>query len=105
MLSILLLLAGKQGFSENIRVFTSEIVFTKKQERRKKMKSDGQQNTMRYAGLATQLMVMMLIAVWGGNKIDQWLHWKVPVFLILFPLAALGLSLWQIMNEFSKPKK
>jgi hypothetical protein len=70
------------------------------------MKAEGQQqNTARYASLATQLMVMMLIAVWGGNKIDQWLHWKIPVFLILFPLAALCLSLWQIIKEFSKPKK
>ena len=60
---------------------------------------------MKYASLATQWMVMMLAGVWGGYKIDKWLHWKFPLFLILFPLISLSLSLWQIIKEFSKPKK
>ena len=63
------------------------------------------QNTLRYAGLATQWMVMLLIAVWAGYKIDKWINWKVPWFTILFPLIALIFSLWRLINEFSKPKK
>lgn len=63
------------------------------------------QNMMRYAGLATQWMVMMLIAVWCGIKIDNKTNWTVPVFVILFPLLALGFSLLQLIREFNKPKK
>ena len=62
------------------------------------------QNTLRYAGLATQWMVMLLLAVWGGYKLDQ-VVWKAHVFIIVFPLLSLGFSLWQVIKEFTKPKK
>lgn len=63
------------------------------------------QNMMRYAGLATQWMAMLLIAVWAGHKLDNKLNWKVPLFLILIPVAALALSLWQLIKELNKPVK
>jgi len=63
------------------------------------------QNMMRYAGLATQWLVMLLIAAWAGIKLDQKIKWTVPVCTILFPLAALLFLLWQVIKEFSKPKK
>lgn len=61
-------------------------------------------NMMRYAGLATQWMVMMGLGVWLGYKLDKYLNWKVPVFLILFPLISLTVSLWQLIKEFNKKK-
>jgi membrane protein DedA with SNARE-associated domain len=63
------------------------------------------QNMMRYAGLATQWMVFMLVAVWGGHKIDNRLQWKVPVFIIVLPVIALILSMWQLIKELNKQKK
>lgn len=60
---------------------------------------------MRYIGLGTQLMALMLAAVWIGLKADKWTGWKVPVFLITLPLIALGVSLWQLISAFNKPKK
>ena len=63
------------------------------------------QNMMRYASLATQWMVMMLIGVWGGHKLDKLINWKVPLFLILFPLISLALSMWQLINELNRQKK
>lgn len=62
-------------------------------------------NTMRYAGLATQWMAMLLAAVWIGWKLDAWIGPKFHLFLILLPLLSLGLSLWQLIREFNKPKK
>ncbi|MBC7553217.1 MAG: ATPase F0F1 [Taibaiella sp.] len=61
-------------------------------------------NILRYAGLATQWMVMLLIAVWGGHKLDQLIGWRFPVLLIIFPLAALVISLWALIKEFNKKK-
>ncbi|MCW3121734.1 MAG: ATPase [Flavipsychrobacter sp.] len=63
------------------------------------------QNMMRYAGLATQWMVMLGLATYGGYKLDDALNWKFPLFLILFPLLALGFSLWQLIKELNKPGK
>ena len=60
---------------------------------------------MRYLGLGTQWMAMLLLAVWAGYKIDQRTGWNFPLFLILLPLIALGYSLWQIIREFNKPGK
>jgi len=60
---------------------------------------------MKYAGLATQWMVLLLISVWGGLKVDALLNLKTPLLLILFPLISLSLSLWQLMRELNKTKK
>lgn len=62
-------------------------------------------NTLRYAGLATQWMALMLIAVWGGYELDKITGWNIPVFVIVFPVIALIYNLWQVIKEFNKPKK
>lgn len=60
---------------------------------------------MRYAGLATQWVVMLGLAAWGGYKLDEWVKFKVPLFLILLPLISLSFSLWKLVKELNKPKK
>jgi uncharacterized membrane protein AbrB (regulator of aidB expression) len=70
------------------------------------MSNDTDSNSaMRYAGLATQWMVMLLIAVWAGYKLDRWAGWKFPLFLLLLPLIALFVSLWQLIKTFNKKSK
>ncbi|WP_345076746.1 hypothetical protein [Nemorincola caseinilytica] len=60
---------------------------------------------MRYAGLATQWLVMLLLAVWAGYKIDAMLKWPIPLFIILFPLISLSFSLWKLIKELNRPKE
>lgn len=60
---------------------------------------------MKYAGLATTWLITLLAAVWLGYKLDGWLNWGFPLFIILFPTVAVISLLWQIIKEFSKPKK
>jgi hypothetical protein len=62
-------------------------------------------NAMRYASLGAQWLVMLLVAVWGGIKLDAWIGWKFPLFTIVLPLFALCLSLWLLIKELNKPKK
>jgi len=69
-----------------------------------RQQNDGNKTLLRYAGLATQWMVLLLVAFWLGWKIDRWLGWKFPLFLISLPLLALGVSLWQLVKEFNKPR-
>ncbi len=66
---------------------------------------DKNRNILRYAGLGTQWMAMLLLAVFGGYKLDNLIGWKFPLFIISLPLVALGISLWQLIREFNKPKK
>ena len=60
---------------------------------------------LKYAGLATQWMVMLGLGVWGGMKIDKTLGLSLPVFLVLLPLIALIVSLYSLIKSLSKPKK
>ena len=70
------------------------------------MKED-KQNTnsmLRYAGLATQWLIMLGLAVWAG----WWLDGKIKVralFIIVLPVAALCFSLWQLIQTFNKKDK
>ncbi len=58
---------------------------------------------LRYAGLGTQWLVLLGIAVWGGIKLDERLGFKA-LFVIIFPVAALGFSLWQLIRSLNKPE-
>jgi F0F1-type ATP synthase assembly protein I len=62
-------------------------------------------SAMRYVGLGTQWMALLLVAVWGGYKLDEMTGWKFPVFIVTLPLVALCVSLWQLIKEVSKTKK
>ena len=67
--------------------------------------ADGKRNNsalMKYATLATQWLVMLGIAVWGGLKLDEWLHFKA-LFVIILPLVSLVFSLWQLIRSLNKP--
>lgn len=57
---------------------------------------------LRYAALATQWLVMLLIAVWAGHKIDQKITFRIPLFLILLPLISLIVSFFKLMKELNK---
>ena len=67
-------------------------------------KNQNTNSAMRYASLATQWMVMLLLAVWAGYKLDKKLNWRLPLFLILFPLISLALSMWQLIKELNRRK-
>ncbi|OJW84614.1 MAG: hypothetical protein BGO69_07785 [Bacteroidetes bacterium 46-16] len=69
------------------------------------MSEDKNGNIMRYAGLASTWLVSLLVAVWLGYKLDEWLKWKFPLFIILLPVVMLIALLWQIIKEFGNPKK
>ena len=70
----------------------------------KEEKDSGQRNTLRYAGMATQWMVSLLVAVWLGLKLDKWIGWKFPVMLIILPILTLSGLFWQLIKSFNKPK-
>jgi uncharacterized membrane protein YqjE len=57
---------------------------------------------MRYAGLATQWLALLGIAVWGGLKLDERLHFRA-LFVIILPVIALIFSLWQLIRSLNKP--
>jgi F0F1-type ATP synthase assembly protein I len=59
---------------------------------------------LRYAGLASQLLAAIGLAVFAGLKADQWLHTS-PVFTCVLPLLALGAFFYKLARDTGKQKK
>jgi Mn2+/Fe2+ NRAMP family transporter len=60
---------------------------------------------MRYAGLATQMMVGLGIAVFIGLKTDKWLKLSFPILSWLLPLLVLAAIIFRIIKETGPKNK
>lgn len=58
---------------------------------------------LRYAGLGTQLLAAIGIAVFAGLKADKWLH-SSPLFACVLPLAVLGGIFYKLVKDTGKQK-
>jgi F0F1-type ATP synthase assembly protein I len=59
---------------------------------------------LRYAGLGTQLLVAIGLAVFAGLKADKWLHTS-PLLVCVLPLLVLFGVFYKLMKETAKPPK
>jgi hypothetical protein len=57
---------------------------------------------LRYAGLASEMMLMIGGATFLGYKADRWIGWEFPVLLIILPILALAVLLWRIIKAAGK---
>ena len=74
------------------------------QEKKTETKESKYGNAMKYAAVGTQMMALLGLGVWGGLKLDEKLH-TGPLFLILFPVIGLFVSLYQLYRQLVGPKK
>jgi len=54
-------------------------------------------------GLAFQWGILLGLAVWGGLKLDEKLHFSA-LFIIIFPLLALAYLFYSLLKSFSNKK-
>lgn len=62
----------------------------------------------KYSGIAIQMMAIILIGVFGGIKIDEWIKWKTPVFTIVFAFLSVILAIYLVTKDLiqkGKPTK
>jgi F0F1-type ATP synthase assembly protein I len=60
------------------------------------MKTDPRKNLndyARYSGMAIQMLVIILLGVFAGYRIDLWLHTR-PVFTVILSLGSVALSIY-----------
>ncbi len=67
-------------------------------------KQTNNSDIMRYAGLASQLLVSLGIAVFIGYKGDEWLHIRIPLLVWLLPFVVLCALIYKLIKETSKKK-
>ncbi len=68
----------------------------------KKPNSDN--TLMRYAGLATQFLVGIGLGVYGGMKLDEWRKLSNPMFVWIFPLLIIVVSIYKISKDTNHKK-
>jgi hypothetical protein len=56
---------------------------------------------LKYAGMATQIIVTLAIAMFLGFKTDQWLQWNFPLFIVLLPVLLLFALFYKIYRDTS----
>lgn len=59
---------------------------------------------LKYAGLATQLIIGLGLAVFLGMKTDEWLHFKMPLAVWLLPLVVIAALIYKVIKD-TAPKK
>ena len=57
---------------------------------------------LRYSGLGLQLMLTIGLAAWGGYKLDKYLGFKFPAFLLTFVFVAFGGSMYLLYRALNK---
>ena len=66
--------------------------------------NSNKRDLLRYAGMGTQMLVVIGIAVFLGLKSDQWLNFSFPLLVWLVPLLAICGLMYQFYKETSKRK-
>jgi len=51
--------------------------------------------------MATQFLVVIGITVYAGLKADQWLNWKLPIWVWVLPLVAIVGMIYTIIRRIS----
>jgi hypothetical protein len=67
------------------------------------MRNDKRNNLLlQYAGLATQLMVSLAIAIYAGIWVDKKINFSIPLFLWILPLLVLIALFIKVIKDTSK---
>jgi len=66
----------------------------------KNPENDGPANYARYTGLGFQMIVIILITVWGGIKLDDLFLLETPVFTIILSLLGVAAAIYTAIKGF-----
>jgi F0F1-type ATP synthase assembly protein I len=53
----------------------------------------------RYSGIAVQMIVIILVSVWGGRKLDELAGTEVPVFTAVLSLLGVAAAIYTSIKD------
>ena len=53
----------------------------------------------RFSGIAIQMLAVILLGVFGGFKLDQWLNTR-PILTVVFSIISVALSIYLVTRDF-----
>jgi F0F1-type ATP synthase assembly protein I len=59
----------------------------------------------RYSSIAFQMLIIILIGVFGGIKLDEWLKMHIPVFTIILSVLSVVLAIYTVTKDLLKTGK
>jgi ATP synthase protein I len=79
---------------------------SQKKETRKNLEKNpenkGLQDYARYTSLGFQMIVIILVTVWGGIKLDKLFGLKTPVFTVILSLLGVCAAIYTAVKDFIK---
>jgi F0F1-type ATP synthase assembly protein I len=60
-------------------------------------------NYARYSSMALQMLVIIILGMFAGYKLDQWLHIK-PILTIILSLSSVILAIYIVTRDLLKKK-
>ena len=63
----------------------------------------GLENYARYSGMAFQMLAIILILVFAGYKLDEWLNTR-PVLTIIFSIASVIIAIYSVTRDLLRKK-
>ena len=60
-------------------------------------------NYARYSGIAIQMLAIILLGVFGGYKLDQWIHTK-PLFTVTLSIGSVILAIYSVTKDLLRKK-
>jgi F0F1-type ATP synthase assembly protein I len=60
-------------------------------------------NYARYSSMAFQMLAIILLGMFAGYKLDQWLHIK-PILTIILSLSSVILAIYIVTRDLLKKK-
>jgi F0F1-type ATP synthase assembly protein I len=72
------------------------------QKNPKKPANKGVRDFARYSGMAFQMIGIILVATWGGIKLDKLTGWETPVFTIVLSLLGVFAAIYFSIKDLIK---
>jgi hypothetical protein len=53
----------------------------------------------KYSTMAFQMVIIIGLGVFGGIKLDKWVHMQFPLFTVLLSILAVALALYYFIKD------
>lgn len=73
-----------------------------RKNREKNPGNSGLQDYAKYTGLGVQMIVIILVTVWGGIKLDKLFGLQTPVFTVILSLFGVLAAIYTAVKDFIK---
>lgn len=74
------------------------------QKKQRKNRKAGLENFAKYSGIAFEMIAIILLSVWGGNKLDTLFNDGEALYVIILSLFGVGAAIYFAVKDFIRFK-